>query len=55
MTERLLPDVHYGEVGKPLPAPAASDAEGEEDPEQTPADVVSILGFDPMDEDRTDL
>ena len=49
-----LPDVHFGEIGKPLPkvVPQADDENLDDDEQlaETPADVIAILGFDPLDE-----
>lgn len=51
MTDDWLSGIHFGAIGKPLPAPAVTldDADADELAE-TPADVVAVLGFDPMDE-----
>jgi len=47
-----LTQAHFGVVGAPLPAPSATpdddpDPDDEELPE-TPADVIAMLGFDPL-------
>ena len=49
-----FPEVFFGSVDSPLPDWRA-DEEDDDDPddeelEQTPADVVGVLGFDPKDE-----
>jgi hypothetical protein len=48
-------DVHFGEIDRPLPDWREDESLlNEEDPDDellipTPADVVAILGFDPLD------
>lgn len=50
-----LPDAHFGESGKPpvdwRKAPDEADPDDEQ-LEETPPDVVEMLGFDPAEEDE---
>ena len=49
-----LPDAHFGSAGAALPdwrEDDFDDDDSDEVLEETPADVVEMLGFDPADED----
>lgn len=53
-TERAgLPDVYFGEVhdedDDTLPEVEGNDDDDDEELDETPSDVVEILGFDPKD------
>jgi len=54
----VLPEVHFGKVGEPLPdwrgrgGPMADDDPDDEILETTPDDVIGILGFDPREFQR---
>jgi len=51
--EGLESDVHFGEIGQPLPDWREFDFvdidPDDEELEETPADVVAVLGFDPLE------
>jgi len=50
-----LPDVHFGEVKEDErlpPAPDDHDADDDEELDETPADVIELLGFDPLEDDE---
>jgi DNA topoisomerase IB len=48
--DRELPDAHWGEVGSPLPDPDEDDEDPDDELlEVTPADVIAMLGFDPLE------
>ncbi len=50
MSNKWLPDAHFGHVGKPLPKITAGNADpdpDDEEMEKTPSDVKHMLGFDP--------
>ena len=47
-----LPDVHFGDADEPVDWQAADDELDPDDEEldETPEEVVAMLGFDPKDE-----
>jgi len=51
--EGLKLDVHFGGIGKPLPdwrKAGLDDADPDDELlDETPADVIAILGFDPLE------
>jgi hypothetical protein len=52
--ETLLPDAHFGTATSPLPELSTDEPEDggdDDDLDETPADVVAMLGFDPAKED----
>lgn len=53
--KQSLPDIYFGEDFEPHDAPLPYVDLGEDDDEElpeTPADVVEILGFDPLELDE---
>jgi len=46
-----LPDVHFGEVTEDERLPAVDEDEADNDDllDETPQDVVDLLGFDPLE------
>ncbi len=56
MSDRPLPEVHFGiveekDADRELPEVEGSDLD-DDDIEEIPADVIDILGFDPMEEEE---
>lgn len=51
-----LPDAHFGVVSNTepdkLPEVADNDTDDDEELDETPKDVVDILGFDPAEQDE---
>ncbi len=56
MSDKGLPDVHFGEVSEPKDQVLESTVGLEDDDDdellETPPDVTDILGFDPKDLDK---
>lgn len=53
-----LPDAHWGDAEAPLPD-WRTEPDDDADPDdellpETPDDVIAVLGFDPLDEDKDD-
>jgi hypothetical protein len=46
----LLPDVYFGSPDKPVDWEEDDTPDDDEELSETPADVVELLGFDPLDE-----
>lgn len=51
---RLLPDIHYGQVGNFGSGHLIDENDDDEELSQTPTDVVELLGFDPAEAEAED-